>query len=93
MDKHHRADSIKPLIAGGHITEFSQIFIYVPKTAVAEHLGIPFGRFERFLKNVKEMKFKEMYSLCYYFEIDSKTMFDLIETQHSNSVKKVTRKK
>ena len=48
MVKHTRTDIIKPLIESGHIKEFRQIFIYVPKTAVAEDLGIHFNRFNGF---------------------------------------------
>lgn len=93
MLKHKNAGIVKPLIESGLITEFRQIFIYVPKTPVGKELGITFSRFDNFLENVKDMTFGDMYLLCHYFEIEPQKMFDLIQTQHTNSVKKSTRKK
>jgi hypothetical protein len=93
MVKHERAGIVKPLIESGLIKEFREIFIYVPKTPVSEHLGITFARFDNFLENVKDMTFGDMYLLCHYFDIESKKMFELIENQHNNTVKKSTRKK
>lgn len=92
MVKHTRTDIIKPLIESGHIKEFKQIFIYVPKTAVAEDLGIHFNRFNGFLEKVQLMRLSDMYLLCTYFEIDPHKMFELINNQY-NLTKKGTRKK
>lgn len=92
MVKHTRTDIIKPLIESGHIKEFHQIFIYVPKTAVAEDLGIHFNRFNKFLKTVQSMRFNDFYMLCKYFDIDPAKMFELIDNQN-NATKKVPRKK
>jgi hypothetical protein len=82
MVKHTRTDIIKPLIESGHIKEFKQIFQYVPKTAVAQDLGIHFNRFNNFMEKVSEMRMSDMYLLCSYFEIDPHKMFELIDTQH-----------
>ena len=92
MVKHTRTDIIKPLIESGHIKEFHQIFIYVPKTAVAEDLGIHFNRFNGFLKKVQLMRLGDMYLLCSYVEIEPRKLFELIDNQH-NMTKKNTRKK
>jgi hypothetical protein len=92
MVKHTRTDSIKPLIDAGHIKEFSQIFLYVPKTSVANDLGIHFNRFNSFLERVAEMRISDMYLLCAYFEIEPHKMFELINNQHTNA-KKIRNKK
>lgn len=92
MVKHTRTDIVKPLIDSGHIKELRQIFIYVPKTAVAKDLGISFNRFNGFLEKVHLMRLSDMYLLCTYFEIDPPKMFELINIQH-NLTKKGTRKK
>lgn len=93
MVKHARAAIIKPLIESGHIKEFKDIFINVPKTAVAKDLGIHFLRFNSFLKRVSEMRIEDMYLLCSYFEIAPQKMFELIDAQYNNSRKGTTRKK
>jgi len=92
MVKHTRSDIIKPLIDSGHIKEFRQIFIYVPKTTVAQDLGIHFNRFNSFLEKVGEMRISDMYLLCTYFDVDAQKMFELINNQHNNSKKSIRKK-
>lgn len=89
-DKRHK--TIKILIEGGHIKEFREIFEHIPKTTVAEHLGIHFNRMTRMIESVPEIKFSDLFLLSGYFEVDAKTLFDLVYAQNK-APKKASRKK
>jgi plasmid maintenance system antidote protein VapI len=85
-DKRHK--TVKILIEGSHVTEFSQIFEHIPKTAVANQLGIHFNRIQRMIESPGEIKINDLFMLSRYFEIDAKVLFDLIYNQKSKNKKK-----
>lgn len=92
MVKNKRYKTVKILIEGGHVNEFWEIFEHIPKTTVAEELGIHFNRFNKFLDKPADMKVSDLFLLSSYFEIESNKMFELIQKQVS-SARKGTRKK
>jgi hypothetical protein len=89
-DKRHK--TVKILIEGGHVNEFKEIFEHIPKTTVAEELGIHFNRFNNLIDKPAEMKVNDLFLLSAYFEIEGQKMFELIHNQVSNT-RKGTRKK
>jgi len=88
-DKRHK--TVKILIETGNVTTFAEIFDHIPKTAVAEYLGIHFNRMARMIKSVNDIKVNDIFLFSGYFEIDAKALFELIYNQHAP--KKVTQKK
>lgn len=89
-DKRHK--TVKILIEGGHVQEFKEIFEHIPKTTVAEELGIHFNRFNNLIDKPAEMKVSDLFLLSGYFEIEGQKMFELIHNQVS-SVRKGAKKK
>lgn len=89
-DKRHK--TVKILIEGGHVSEFREIFEHIPKTTVADELGIHFNRFNNLIDKPADMKVSDLFLLSGYFEIEGQKMFQLINNQVSNS-RKGTKKK
>jgi hypothetical protein len=89
-DKRHK--TVKILIEGGHVNEFREIFEHIPKTTVADELGIHFNRFNNFIGKPGEMKVSDLFLLSSYFEIEGQKMFELINNQVSTA-RKGTKKK
>ncbi|HMH22643.1 MAG TPA: hypothetical protein VK563_12745 [Puia sp.] len=92
MTKDKRHKTVKILIETGNVLEFKDIFEHIPKTTVADELGIHFNRMARMIGNVNEIKVNDIFLFSGYFEIDAKAMFDLIYNQRSGP-KKVAKKK
>jgi hypothetical protein len=80
-DKRHK--TVKILIETGNITTFADIFEHIPKTTVANELGIHFNRMAGMIKNVNDIKVNDVFLLSGYFEIDAKVLFELIYNQHT----------
>jgi hypothetical protein len=85
-DKRHK--TVKILIETGNVTTFAAIFEHIPKTTVADELGIHFNRMTRIIVNVGEMKINDLYLFSGYFDIDPKKMFELIHGQKDKKVSK-----
>ncbi len=92
MANSKRLGSVKILIEGGHIKEFREIFDYIPKTAVAENLGIHFNRMTRMIDNVSDIKINDLFLISGHLGVDAKLVFDLVYNQRG-APKKGTRKK
>ena len=90
-DKRHK--TVKILIEGGHVNEFREIFEHIPKTTVADELGIHFNRFNNFIDKPAEMKVSDLFLLSSYFEIEGQKMFGLINNQVSSARKGTAKKK
>jgi hypothetical protein len=90
-DKRHK--TVKILIEGGHVNEFREIFEHIPKTTVADELGIHFNRFNNIIDKPGEMKVSDLFLLSAYFEIEGQKMFELINNQVSIARKGTARKK
>ena len=88
--KDKRYKTVKILIETGNITTFGEIFDHIPKTMVADDLGIHFNRMARMIKSVNEIKVNDIFLFSGQFEIDAKVMFGLIYNQRG--AKKVSPK-
>ena len=83
MAKDKRTKTVKILIEGGHVTEFKEVFDHIPKTAVADELGIHFNRMSRMINNVNDIKVNDIFLFSGYFDIDAKVLFGLIYNQRA----------
>lgn len=89
-DKRHK--TVKILIETGNVTTFADMFEHIPKTTVADELGIHFNRMARMINNVNEIKINDVFLFSGYFEIDAKVLFELIYNQRGGK-KSVSRSK
>lgn len=81
MVKDKRYKTVKVLIETKNIIQFKDIFEHIPKTKVANDLGINFDRMERMINNVTYIKVGDIFLFGEYFEVDSKEIFELIYNQ------------
>ena len=83
MVKDKRYKTVKILIETGNVTTFADIFEYVPKTTVADQLGIHFNRMTKMIDSVNEIKVNDVFLFSSYFEVDAKVIFELIYNQRT----------
>lgn len=82
MAKDHRYKTVRVLIESGIITEFNQIFLYIPKSVVSEDMGINYSRFVRLLQQVELFRLKELIMMSGFFEVDGKAFIELAHSQY-----------
>jgi NADH:ubiquinone oxidoreductase subunit D len=83
MAKDKRYKTIKTLIATGHVVRFMQILELdvVPKTIIAQDLGMHHQTFEKLLKDPERFTYKQAFRIASLIEVDAKVMVDLIYAQ------------
>jgi hypothetical protein len=81
-DKGHK--TVKILIETGNFTTFAGIFEHIPKTTVADELGIHFSSMARMIASVKEIEVNDTFLFSTYFEIDPKIIFELAYSQYNS---------
>jgi len=86
MDK--RYDSIKFMIESGHITEFRQIFDYLPKSLLTKHLHTNNPRMTRLKLKVDDLTVHEIVSISSLFNVDYTKITRIVFTQYLNDNKK-----
>ena len=87
MPKDHRYKTVRVLIESGIITEFNQIFLYIPKSVVSEDMGINYSRFVRLLQQVELFRLKELIMMSGFFEVDGKAFIELAHSQYMTDKK------
>ena len=80
MDK--RYDSIKIMIETGHITEFQQIFNYIPKSLLGKHLHTNNPRMTRLVSNVDDLTVHEIVSISALFNVDYNKISHIVFAQY-----------
>lgn len=80
MDK--RYDSIKFMIETGHITEFQQIFNYIPKSLLGKHLHTNNPRMTRLVTNVDDLTVHEIVSISTLFNVDYTKITHIVFAQY-----------
>jgi hypothetical protein len=80
MDK--RYDSIKIMIETGHITEFQQIFNYIPKSLLGKHLHTNNPRMTRLVSNVDDLTVHEIVSISALFNVDYNKITHIVFAQY-----------
>ena len=80
MDK--RYESIKFMIETGHITEFKQIFHYIPKSLLGRHLHTNNPRMTRLVTNVNDLTVQEIVSISTLFDVEYTKITHIVFTQY-----------
>ncbi|WP_276484498.1 hypothetical protein [Paraflavitalea pollutisoli] len=84
MTKDERYLGVKQLIESGHITEFKQIFTFLPKTVLAGDLGTNNNRMTRLINNVQEFTLGELDRISQLIDVP----YDAINLLVNNQFKK-----
>lgn len=82
-----RYDSIKFMIEAGHITEFQQIFHYIPKSLLGKHLHTNNPRMTRLVTNVDDLTVDEIFSISSLFNVDHNKIVHIVCAQYLKSKK------
>ncbi len=84
MTKDERYIGVKKLIESGHITEFKQIFTYLPKTVMAQDLGTNNNRMTRLIERTEMFTLEELNRIGDLIDIS----FDSVNMLASNQYKR-----
>lgn len=82
--KVHKYGDIKPLFTSGKIRTFSDIFEEIPKTVIAEYLGIEKSRFNELIDFPGDLKVKHLIRLSDRFDLTLINVLSLIVPQLSD---------
>jgi len=85
MTKDERYLGVKQLIESGHITEFKQIFTYLPKTVLAGDLGTNNNRMTRLINNVHEFTLEELDRISQLIDVSYDAVNLLVNNQYKKS--------
>ena len=88
MNRDKRFDSIKVLIETENITEFKQVFDYIPKSVVGKQLGTNNPRMNRLMLRVDELTIQEVVKLSNTFNIEYTKLLVIVFKQYFNDHKK-----
>jgi hypothetical protein len=69
MNKDYRYSIVKDYYEAGRITEFKQIFTYIPKSVVAEDIRTSTKRMTLLMEEPHTFKTEEVYLMSQLFEI------------------------
>lgn len=81
-------ESIKLLLENGRITEFEQLFDYVPKTWLREHLHTSNDRITLLMTNVSGLTVQEIFNLSLLFKVDHTKIAQVVFAQYVKTNKK-----
>jgi len=81
MAKDKRYKVVRTLIAAGEVTSFGQIMELVPKTILAQDLGMHHQTFEKVLKDPEKFTFKLAFWIASLIEVEERVIVNLIYTQ------------
>ena len=91
MEKDVRYRAVKRLIEKGDITEFNQIFKYIPKSIVAGDMGAARDRFNKKINRVEKFTFEDIFTIGKFLELED--MMILIQLVHAQYVVQKKKKK
>jgi plasmid maintenance system antidote protein VapI len=92
MAKDKRYNTVKKLITAGFIKSFSEILDTVPKTVIAQDLGMHHQTFGKLIKYPEKFTFKDAFRIASLIEVEEQTIMNLIYEQYNIGIK-VKRKK
>jgi hypothetical protein len=87
MAKDGRYMTVKYLMDAGHIKSFQDIWNVIPKTVIAQDLGMNYTRFSKLIDKVEFFMIRDMVRVAALFEIDDKSFIDFVYQQY-NDLKK-----
>jgi hypothetical protein len=83
MEKDERYKAVKRLIEKGDITEFNEMFTYIPKTVVARDLGAAPARFSEKMNLIEKFTLQDMFSIAKLLDVESIAVLRLADNQYS----------
>ena len=84
-----RYDLIKPMILGGKIVVFSDIFKFIPKTVVATDLGKKVVRFSELMRRVECFTLEELFMIAKFCDLDEAQILDLAVNEYLKNKGKI----
>lgn len=87
MEKDERYKAVKRLIEKGDITEFNEMFTYIPKTVVARDLGAAPARFSEKMNLIEKFTLQDMFSIAKLLEVENIDILRLADNQYSEQKK------
>lgn len=87
MEKDERYRAVKRLIEKGDITEFNEMFTYIPKTVVARDLGAAPARFSEKMNLIEKFTLQDMFSIAKLLEVESIDILRLADNQYTEQKK------
>jgi len=88
MNRDKRLDSIKVMIDAGHITEFKQIFHYIPKSVIGKHLRTNNPRMSRLVLRVDELTVHEIVAISALINVEYTKLTGIVFKQYFNDHKR-----
>ncbi|HEX9509724.1 MAG TPA: hypothetical protein VF939_04545 [Puia sp.] len=88
-----RYDLIKPMIIGGKIKTFTDIFKFIPKTVVATDLGKKVDRFTELMNRIEGFTLEELFMMAKFCDLDESQMLQLAENEYLMSKSKIVKSK
>jgi hypothetical protein len=85
MTKDERYIGVKKLIESGHITEFKQIFTYLPKTVMAQDLGTNNNRMTKLIERTELFTLEELNRIGDLIDISFESVNALASNQYKRS--------
>jgi hypothetical protein len=92
-NRDHRYSLIKPMIIGGKIVSFNDIFKFIPKTVVATDLGKKVDRFTELMNKVEGFTLEELFMIAKFCDIDEAEMLKLAEMEYTINKNKIIKRK
>jgi hypothetical protein len=79
--KDRRYKTIHHLVSDGHAKTLLELFDSIPKSVVAQDLGIELGRFTKMINEVERFSVKNLYKMAALFEVDELLVLQLVYRQ------------
>lgn len=83
MEKDERYKAVKRLIEKGDITEFNQMFTFIPKTVVSRDLGTVPARFTEKMNQIEKFTLQDLFTIARLLEVDNMAILRLADNQYS----------
>ncbi|WP_207511092.1 hypothetical protein [Longitalea luteola] len=81
MAKDKRYETIRKLIITSQLTGFMQMFDIVPKTKMAQDLGMHHQTFKKLLKDPERFTYKQTFAVASLVDVEAKYIVDIIYAQ------------
>ncbi len=73
-----RITAVKNLLESGEFESIKDVFIYIPRSVVAENIRVNNTRFKRMIDNVARFRFEELQRIAKFLGVDAQIIIDLV---------------